>query len=82
MAGNRKQKKQCFSLCSLFRGKRTCKARRGDDHSDDYVKAYKVHTSDEDRDGWVADPEIDKKVSAYIASTRKKLAGAEPRETE
>ncbi|KAL6517857.1 hypothetical protein OROMI_033558 [Orobanche minor] len=87
MAGNRKQKKQCFSVFSLFGGKRACKARRrDDDHSDDHVKAYKVYPSDEDRGRWVADPEIDKKASAYIASTTEKwekfaLAEVEPRET-
>ncbi|KAL6552320.1 hypothetical protein OROHE_007684 [Orobanche hederae] len=85
MAGIRKQKKQCFSVFSLFGGKRACKARKGDYHSEDYVKACKVYPSDEDRGRWVADPEIDKKASAYIASTTEKwekLALTEPRETE
>ncbi|XP_071937602.1 uncharacterized protein [Coffea arabica] len=35
------------------------KSRRADDMKDDYVKAYKVRPSDEDRGGWAADPGID-----------------------
>ncbi|KAL3843584.1 hypothetical protein ACJIZ3_000987 [Penstemon smallii] len=75
MAGNNSQKKSSFSLFSLFKGKST-KSRRGDDMRDDYVKAYKVYPSDEDRGRWVAEPGIDKKASAYISLTTDKWKNA------
>ncbi|KAL3814603.1 hypothetical protein ACJIZ3_015871 [Penstemon smallii] len=45
-------------------------SRRGD--GDDYIKAYKVYPSDEDRGRWVGEPGIDRKASAYISSTTDK----------
>lgn len=71
MAGNNRQQKSSFSLFSLFKG-RSSRARRGDDSRDEYVKAYKVYPSDEDRGRWVAEPGIDKKASAYISLTTDK----------
>ncbi|KAL3620710.1 hypothetical protein CASFOL_035622 [Castilleja foliolosa] len=63
-------KKNSFSLFSLFKGK-SSKSRSGDDeyYRDEYVKAYKVYRSDEDRGRWVAEPGIDRKASAYITHT-------------
>lgn len=75
MAGNNRQKKSSgssFSLFSLFKGRNSSRARRGDDTRDEYVKAYKVYPSDEDRGRWVAEPGIDKKASAYISLTTDK----------
>ncbi|KAL2254225.1 UNVERIFIED_CONTAM: hypothetical protein Sindi_0217200 [Sesamum indicum] len=69
MAG---KKKSSFSLFSLFKGGRNSRHRRGDDGRDDYVKAYKVYPSDEDRGRWVAEPGIDEKASAYISLTTNK----------
>lgn len=68
MAGNSGQKKSSFPLFSMFKGKNS-KARI---IRDDYIKAYKVYPSDEDRGRWVAEPGIDKKASAYISSTTDK----------
>ncbi|KAK6143819.1 hypothetical protein DH2020_024167 [Rehmannia glutinosa] len=66
---NNKPKKSSFSLFSLFKG-RSSRARARDDTRDyEYVKAYKVYPSDEDRGRWVAEPGIDKKASAYISLT-------------
>ncbi|KAG6408630.1 hypothetical protein SASPL_131648 [Salvia splendens] len=64
--GNGRQQKK-FSLFGLFKSK---KSKRGD--ADDYVKAYKVYPSDEDRGRWVAEPGIDKKAAAYITLTTNK----------
>lgn len=69
MAGNgsRQKKPSSFSLFGLFKSKRS---RRGDEYrAEEYVKAYKVYPSDEDRGRWVAEPGIDKRASAYIADT-------------
>lgn len=68
MGGNKRQKKSSnFSVFGLFKGSRS--ATRGDE---EYVKAYKVYPSDEDRGRWVAEPGIDKKASAYISLTTHK----------
>ncbi|KAL6515731.1 hypothetical protein OROHE_018421 [Orobanche hederae] len=67
MARDKKQKKTFFSLFNLFK-RRASRVRRGDDTGDEYVKAYKVYPSDEDKGRWVAEPGIDKKASAYISS--------------
>ncbi|EYU35365.1 hypothetical protein ABFS82_14G081400 [Erythranthe guttata] len=72
MAGNNRQKKSSFSLFSFFKGRNSRSAKRGDDSRDEYVKAYKVYPSDEDRGRWVAEPGIDKKASAYISLTTDK----------
>ncbi|GFP80395.1 hypothetical protein PHJA_000182900 [Phtheirospermum japonicum] len=75
MAGNNsRQKKPSFSLFGLFKGKSSSRSRGGgDDYRDyEYVKAYKVYPSDEDRGRWVAEPGIDKKASAYITLTTDK----------
>ncbi|GFP87977.1 hypothetical protein PHJA_000941400 [Phtheirospermum japonicum] len=70
MAGNNKQKKSSsFSLFSLFKGRGSSRARAREETRDEYVKAYKVYPSDEDRGRWVAEPGIDKKASAYISLT-------------
>ncbi|KAI3448427.1 hypothetical protein Pfo_005092 [Paulownia fortunei] len=60
MAGNNRQKKSSFSLFSFFKG-RSSRARRVDDTWDEYVKAYKVYPSDEDRGRWVAEPGLTRK---------------------
>lgn len=59
--------KKSFGFFSMFK---TSRPRRGDDCSgmDAVVKAYKVYPSDEDRGRWVAEPGIDRKASAYIAT--------------
>lgn len=67
MGGNKK--KSSFSLLSLFKGRNSSRARRGEEARDEYVNAYKVYPSDEDRGRWVAEPGIDKKASAYITYT-------------
>lgn len=72
MAGNSGQKKSSFPLFSMFKGKNSKARRIRDDFRDDYIKAYKVYPSDEDRGRWVAEPGIDKKASAYISSTTDK----------
>lgn len=71
MGGNNRQKKQSsFSLFGMFKSKRS---KRGDEYkAEEYVKAYKVYPSDEDRGRWVAEPGIDKKASAYITLTTNK----------
>ncbi|PIN10017.1 hypothetical protein CDL12_17398 [Handroanthus impetiginosus] len=74
MAGNNRQKKSTFSsLFGLFKSGKNSRTRKGElDGRDDYVKAYKVYPSDEDRGRWVAEPGIDQKASAYITSTTNK----------
>lgn len=52
---------------------KTKRARRGEDLSgisDEFMKAYRVFPSDEDRGRWIAEPGIDRKASAYIATTQ------------
>ncbi|CAH2050789.1 unnamed protein product [Thlaspi arvense] len=69
MGGNNRQSKSLFSIFNIFKSKRS--TRRGDDYSgDDSVKRYRVWPSDEDRDRWVAEYDIDRKASAYIAMRR------------
>lgn len=67
MGGNKKK----FSFLSLFKGRRRGGQGHGEYESrgDEYVKAYKVYPSDEDRGRWVAEPRIDEKASAYISHT-------------
>ncbi|KZV48228.1 hypothetical protein F511_44351 [Dorcoceras hygrometricum] len=67
MAGNNRQRKTSFSLFGIFKGKNSRDETRGE-----YVKAYKVYPSDEDRGRWVAEPGIDNKASAYISLTTDK----------
>ncbi|KAH6835929.1 hypothetical protein C2S53_002770 [Perilla frutescens var. hirtella] len=70
MAGNKKR--SSFSFFSFFKG-RSSSSRRGEyETRDEYVKAYKVYPSDEDRGRWVAEPRIDEKASAYITHTTDK----------
>ncbi|KAL7119840.1 hypothetical protein ACP275_02G086400 [Erythranthe tilingii] len=72
MGGNNRQKKSSssFSLFGLFKGgKNSSRAKRGEEVRDEYVNAYKVYPSDEDRGRWVAEPGIDKKASAFISLT-------------
>lgn len=38
--------------------------------SDDFVNAYRVYSSDEDRGRWIGDRRIDSKASAYIATVQ------------
>ncbi|CAA0816566.1 Unknown protein [Striga hermonthica] len=68
----KQQKKSSFSsLFTLFKGLGS-RGRARDEARDEYVKAYKVYPSDEDRGRWVAEPGIDKKASAYISLTTDK----------
>ncbi|KAG6389129.1 hypothetical protein SASPL_150588 [Salvia splendens] len=70
MAGNKK--KSSFSLFSFFKGRSSSSRGRSYEVRDEYVKAYKVYPSDEDRGRWVAEPRIDEKASAYISLTTDK----------
>ncbi|KZV53972.1 hypothetical protein F511_43014, partial [Dorcoceras hygrometricum] len=71
--GNNRQRKTSFSLLGFFKGKNSRARRGGDDETrGEYVKAYKVYPSDEDRGRWVAEPGIDNKASAYISLTTDK----------
>ncbi|CAB4285055.1 unnamed protein product [Prunus armeniaca] len=64
MGGNNRQKKSSFSFFSLFKSRRP---RRGDDMGEDfYMSARRVWISEEDRGGWVAEPGIDNKATAFI----------------
>lgn len=57
----------------MFKSKNS-RNRRADQYEtkDDFMKAYKVWPSDEDRGRWVAEPGIDKKASAYISTITEK----------
>ncbi|KAL8116935.1 hypothetical protein AgCh_023207 [Apium graveolens] len=69
MGGN-KQKKS-YSLFSLFMTKK--RPRRVEDArevSDNFVNAYRVYSSDEDKGRWIGDRRIDSKASAYIATVQ------------
>lgn len=72
MGGNKKQMKKStsstFSVFNIFKTKRPLKV---EDTSDDFVKAYRVFPSDEDRDRWVAKPGIDKIATSYIDTRTK-----------
>ncbi|KAK4377165.1 hypothetical protein RND71_003461 [Anisodus tanguticus] len=66
MVGKKKSRTSSFSFFSIFKSK----TRRGEQEyysKDDFVKAYKVWPSDEDRGLWVAEPGIDKKASTFIS---------------
>ncbi|CAH2050795.1 unnamed protein product [Thlaspi arvense] len=64
MGGDNKQSKSRFS--SVFKPKRST-SRVVDYSWDGSVKTYNASRSDEDRDHWVADHDIDSKTSIYIA---------------
>ncbi|KAM7474393.1 hypothetical protein LguiB_021636 [Lonicera macranthoides] len=72
MGGNnrhiKKSSNSSFSVFNIFKTKRP---RKVEDASDEYVKAYKVFPSDEDRDRWVANPRIDKIATSYIDTITK-----------
>ncbi|KAF3630837.1 hypothetical protein BC332_33838 [Capsicum chinense] len=73
MAG---KKRSGFSFCGMFKSKNS--GRREDNYwRDDYVKAYKVWPSDEDRGQWVADPGIDNKAAGYILDRTAKWSNPE-----
>jgi len=66
---NRQPKKaspNTFAFLSFFKPSAK-RSRKVEDSWDNSVKAYKVWPSDEDRGRWVAEPDIDRKASAYIA---------------
>ncbi|KAG6412121.1 hypothetical protein SASPL_124790 [Salvia splendens] len=69
--GEGNKKKSSFSLAKLFKGKSKSRSTEREVR-DEYVKAYKVYPSDEDRGWWVAEPRIDEKASAYISLTTHK----------
>ncbi|KAK1591074.1 hypothetical protein Q3G72_001901 [Acer saccharum] len=64
MAGNKQQQNQKkFSIFSIFKSRRP---RRSGDHHED--SGRKIWPSDEDKGGgWVAEPGIDRRASAFIA---------------
>lgn len=62
-----------FSFFSLFKNK----PRREYEVKDDFVRAYKVWPSDEDRGRWVAEPGIDMKASAFISSRTERWKSVE-----
>ncbi|KAM7470130.1 hypothetical protein LguiA_008313 [Lonicera macranthoides] len=64
MGGNKKQMK----IFNIFKTKRP---RKVEDTSDDFVKAYRVFPSEEDRDMWVAKPGIDNIATTYIDTRTK-----------
>ncbi|KAK4337773.1 hypothetical protein RND71_042260 [Anisodus tanguticus] len=69
MTGKKKSGSSSFSIFNIFKSK-SYKSRMGDQEyysKDDFVKAYKVWPSDEDRGLWVAEPGIDKKASTFIS---------------
>ncbi|GAA0154532.1 hypothetical protein LIER_12483 [Lithospermum erythrorhizon] len=70
MGGKQKKSSSSFSFLSIFKGKTLSsnKARKMGEDRDDFVKAYKVWPSDEDRGRWVAEPGVDRKTSAYITT--------------
>lgn len=77
MAG---KKKSGFSFFGLFKSKGSKNSRRGDQDNysrDDFVKAYKVWPSDEDRGKWVAEPGIDNKASIFISNRTAKWSNPE-----
>ncbi|KAL4556332.1 hypothetical protein LXL04_038980 [Taraxacum kok-saghyz] len=64
MGRNKWQKKPSFTILNIFKAK---KARGNEDAEwEEYVKAYKVFSSDQDGVRWVAEPGIDKRAGAYI----------------
>ncbi|KAK4377166.1 hypothetical protein RND71_003462 [Anisodus tanguticus] len=66
MEGKKKFGSSSFSFFSIFKSKTL----RGDQEyysKNDFVKAYKVWPSDEDRGLWVAESGIDKKASTFIS---------------
>ncbi|KAL7585018.1 hypothetical protein Lser_V15G44857 [Lactuca serriola] len=66
MGRNSWHKKPSFTILNIFKGK---KAKGNEEVEwDDYVKAYKVFSSDQDGARWVAQPGIDKRAGAYIDS--------------
>lgn len=66
MAENNRQKKSSsFSIFSIFKA---CCARSKDDSWDEAGNyRRRICPSEEDRDGWVAEPGIDRKASDFIA---------------
>ncbi|PIA60659.1 hypothetical protein AQUCO_00300288v1 [Aquilegia coerulea] len=67
MGGNQKQNRQpsLFSIFSIFKSKKT---HDSDDIGwDESVNIRRVRRSDYDKGYWVAEPEINKKASAFIA---------------
>ncbi|KAF6172264.1 hypothetical protein GIB67_024886 [Kingdonia uniflora] len=67
MGGNNRQRKSSsfFSICNLFKSRRT--SDRYDMGWDEAVNVRKVRSSDDDKWGWVAEPDIDRKASAFIS---------------
>ncbi|KAI5658350.1 hypothetical protein M9H77_27143 [Catharanthus roseus] len=77
MAGNKQKKSSSgssFSFFGMFKSKNSSSRNRRVEYEtkDDFMKAYKVWPSDEDRGRWVAEPGIDKKASAYITTITEK----------
>lgn len=60
MGRNSWHKKTSFTIINMFKPKNTGY------QEDDYVKAYKVFSSDQDGVRWVAEPGIDKRAGAFI----------------
>ncbi|KAF6172268.1 hypothetical protein GIB67_024890 [Kingdonia uniflora] len=66
MGGNRQRKSSSFfSSCNIFRSRRS--RDRYDMGWDEAVNVRKVRPSDDDKGRWVAEPDIDRKASAFIS---------------
>ncbi|KAF5178724.1 hypothetical protein FRX31_031689 [Thalictrum thalictroides] len=66
MGGNRQRKSSSFfSIFSIFKSRRS--SNRDDMGWDETVNMRKVRPSDDDKAHWVAEPDIDRKASAFIA---------------
>ncbi|KAL5702059.1 hypothetical protein ACHQM5_027325 [Ranunculus cassubicifolius] len=66
MGGQRQKKSSSFlSIFNIFRSRR--RSRNSDMGWDEATNIRKVRPSDDDKDRWVAEPDIDNKASAFIA---------------
>lgn len=67
MGGSRRQRKSSsiFSIFNIFKSRRS--SDRDDMGWDDSINIRKVRPSDDDKHHWVAEPDIDRKASAFIA---------------
>ncbi|XP_042513445.1 uncharacterized protein LOC122088304 [Macadamia integrifolia] len=68
--GRERRSSSFFSIFNVFkssRGMRSGGDEGEEDMWDEAVNVRRVRTSDEDKDCWVAEPDIDRKASAFIA---------------
>ncbi|OVA13508.1 Protein of unknown function DUF761 [Macleaya cordata] len=62
---NKKSSSSLFSIFNIFKSRRS--RDRDDMGWDEAVNVRKVRPSDDDKGRWVAEPDIDRKASAFIA---------------